>query len=344
MKNIQISLLFILMPLFSVLAQHTFSICAVDTLTGEVGVAGASCVDNIMAPGSNGAVIISSIHPGKGAIHTQAAYLPANQTYGDTLMNRGYTCRQIIDSLLRHDAQGDTTQRQYGVVEIKSGHATSFGYTGPSCPTYKNQISGKNFSIQGNTLLGAKILDSMEARFIRTNGDLACKLMAAMQGAKVVGADSRCAPSGNSSLSSFLRVACPQDISPHYTLNLVVPEGPYGFEPIDSLQKLFNIAHPSCASPIVCSATGWMQNENDVWKSDVFPNPSGQHVTIRIAGDAEGGYTLEVFSVEGKLVLKKQTKNRQELVISKQEVGSGIFFYKISNAAGKGSKGKFEIL
>jgi uncharacterized Ntn-hydrolase superfamily protein len=156
MKNIQISLLFILMPLFSVRAQHTFSICAVDTLTGEVGSAGASCVDNIMAPGSNGAVIISSVHPGKGAIHTQAAYLPANQIYGDTLMNRGYTCRQIIDSLLRHDAQGDTTQRQYGVVEIKGGHATSFGYTGPSCPTYKNQISGKKLFHTRQYVVGRK--------------------------------------------------------------------------------------------------------------------------------------------------------------------------------------------
>ncbi len=165
-----------------------------------------------------------------------------------------------------------------------------------------------------------------------------------MQGAKVVGADSRCAPSGNSSLSSFLRVACPQDVSPHYTLNLVVPEGPYGFEPIDSLQKLFNIAHPSCASPIVCSATGWMQNESEVWKSDVFPNPSGQDVTIRISDGAEGDCTLEIFSVEGKLVLKKQLSNMKELVISKLEVGSGMFFYKISNAAGKNSTGRFEIL
>jgi len=32
--------------------------------------------------------------------HTQAAYLPANQVYGDLLMKRGRTCKEVVDSLL----------------------------------------------------------------------------------------------------------------------------------------------------------------------------------------------------------------------------------------------------
>ena len=42
-------------------AQDTFSIVAVDPATGEVGSAGASCLDNISVPGSGGAIIISDI-------------------------------------------------------------------------------------------------------------------------------------------------------------------------------------------------------------------------------------------------------------------------------------------
>ena len=42
----------------------TFSIVAVDTQTGEVGSAGGSCIAN--------SIIISDIHPGIGAIHTQS--------------------------------------------------------------------------------------------------------------------------------------------------------------------------------------------------------------------------------------------------------------------------------
>ena len=55
----------------SSLLMATFSIVAVDTNTGEVGSAGGSCIA--------GSIIISDLHPGVGAIHTQSYYLPANQ-------------------------------------------------------------------------------------------------------------------------------------------------------------------------------------------------------------------------------------------------------------------------
>ena len=56
-------------------AQDTFSIVAIDTITGEVGSAGASCV----YIAGQGVRILSDVHPGLGAIHTQAYYLSANQ-------------------------------------------------------------------------------------------------------------------------------------------------------------------------------------------------------------------------------------------------------------------------
>ena len=61
----------------------TFSIVAVDTTTGEVGSAGGSCIA--------GSIIISDIHPGVGAIHTQSYYLPSNQNYASSLMDEGYS-------------------------------------------------------------------------------------------------------------------------------------------------------------------------------------------------------------------------------------------------------------
>ena len=68
-----------------------------------------------------------------------------------------------------------------------------------------------NYSIQGNILLGAEILDSMEARFLAATGPLSDRLMACLQGANVPGADSRCLANGTSSLSAFVRVAKPGD-------------------------------------------------------------------------------------------------------------------------------------
>jgi len=52
-------------------AQHTFSIVAVDSLTGEIGSAGATCGDSIVWPGTPGAYLISDVIPGVGAIHNR---------------------------------------------------------------------------------------------------------------------------------------------------------------------------------------------------------------------------------------------------------------------------------
>ena len=53
-----------LLSLSNIYSQHTFSIVAVDTLTGEIGSAGATCGDSIIWPGTPGAYIISDILPG----------------------------------------------------------------------------------------------------------------------------------------------------------------------------------------------------------------------------------------------------------------------------------------
>ena len=70
----------------------TFSIVAVDTTTGEIGSAGGSCIA--------GSIIISDIHPGVGAIHTQSYYLPSNQNYASSLMDQGYSPSEIIEFLI----------------------------------------------------------------------------------------------------------------------------------------------------------------------------------------------------------------------------------------------------
>ena len=64
--------------LFISVSFSTFSIVAVDIETGQVGSAGASCI-----PGS---IIISDIHPGVGAVHTQSYWHVLNQMYASELM------------------------------------------------------------------------------------------------------------------------------------------------------------------------------------------------------------------------------------------------------------------
>ena len=213
------------------LVFSTFSIVAVDTLNHQVGSAGASCIGN--------SVIISDIHPGLGAIHTQSYYLQYNQNYASELMSLGLSPSEIIDMLVENDIQNNSGIRQYGIVDLEENGRSS-AFTGENCIDYKGHITGATYSIQGNILLGEHILTQMESNFINTDGTLADKLMAAMQGANIPGADTRCLNDSISSLSSFIRVSNPEDESNNVFLDLRVNNTLGDSEPIDLLQEMYN--------------------------------------------------------------------------------------------------------
>lgn len=209
----------------------TFSIVAVDTLNNQVGSAGASCIGN--------SVIISDIHPGLGAIHTQSYYLQYNQNYASELMDLGLPPAEIIDILVENDIQNNPGIRQYGIVDLEENGRSS-AFTGENCIDYKGHITGTTYSIQGNILLGEYVLTQMESNFLNTEGTLSDKLMAAMQGANIPGADTRCLEDNISALSSFIRVANPEDNSNNVFLDLRVNNTLGQSEPIDLLQSMYN--------------------------------------------------------------------------------------------------------
>ena len=214
-------------------SEDTFSIVAVDPETNQVGSAGASCI--------GGSIIISDIHPGVGVIHTQSYWSASNQNYASSLMNLNYSPNDIIEELINNDVSNNPSIRQYGIIDLVDG-GRSAAYTGDNCSDYKGHILGDTYAIQGNILLGSEILENMEYQFINTEGTLAEKLMASLQGANIPGADARCLDDNLSSLSAFIRLAEPDDNSIYHldlnvnNVNLVS----YHIDPIDSLQILFD--------------------------------------------------------------------------------------------------------
>ena len=217
--------------IFVSLIFSTFSIVAVDLENGLVGSAGASCIA--------GSIIISDIHPGVGAIHTQSYWSGYNQIMASDMMDLGLSPNEIIDYIVENDVSNNPTIRQYGIVDIYNG-GRSAAYTGSNCMDYKNHILGPNYAIQGNILLDENILLSMEQSFNETIGTFTDKLMAALQGANIAGDDSRCLDNNTSSLSAFIRVAKPLDEEDDYYLDLNVNNTSNGNEPIDLLQELYN--------------------------------------------------------------------------------------------------------
>jgi uncharacterized Ntn-hydrolase superfamily protein len=153
-------------------------------------------------------------------------------------MLEGLSPQEIIDWLVANDAQSNPSIRQYGIVDL-TRNGESAAYTGTNCLDYKNHVIGPGYAIQGNILLGQVIIDNMQSAFLNTSGPLADRLMATLQAAKIVGADTRCAARNTSSQSGFVKVVRIGDGNTPY-LQIVVPDTPVGKDPIDSLQTMFN--------------------------------------------------------------------------------------------------------
>ena len=297
-------------------SQDTFSITAVDPVTGQVGSAGASCIANCL--------ILSDVHPGVGIIHTQAYWNSTNQNYAKSLMNLGLSPQQIIDSLVAHDAQNNPTIRQYGIVDLVGGGRTA-AYTGVNCNNYKNHIIGPTYTIQGNILLGQKVLDSMQARFLNTPGTLADKLMAALQGAKMIGADTRC--TNKSSISAFLRVAKPSDTLGSLYLHLNVGNTTGSNDPIDSLQVLYNqwlLTGIRNLSGEVPTGVTLFQN---------YPNPFNPETKIKFSINGSYLVNIKIFSLTGQeietLFNDNLSTGNYELTWNGSEYASGVYYYML---------------
>ena len=320
MRNITLSILFIITGIINGISQDTFSIVAMDPITGEVGSAGASCVD-LDANNLPTDDFLGELFPGLGAINSQAYYIPANQANARARMNEGYTPNEIIEWLINNDVQNQPQFRQYGIVGKVGENIETAAYTGVATDDYKNDITGPNYSIQGNILLGEEVLNGMEAGFLNTEGDLACKLMGALQGANIVGADFRCTNNGTSSLFAFVKVAQPSDTFGNPSFLLSVRTGSTDqIEPITELQILFDENRD-------CESLALSEFDND-FPFSVYPNPSNDFVSLRALNDSET-YNLRIISITGAVVYTSDFISNTGIDVS--GISKGIYFINITN-------------
>ncbi len=165
----------------------TWSIVVVNTRTGEVAVASITCVEGINLRSWTPVIL-----PGVGAAAAQNMLdRSGNRLLIHDLMLEGMAPDDIIFALASHDTAHNT--RQYGIVDLQARTAY---FNGTSAGDYYGARSGKIgelvYSIQGNVLAGAPVLDEAESTLILTPGDLSEKLIAAMEAAAIMGGDGRC--------------------------------------------------------------------------------------------------------------------------------------------------------
>jgi len=157
----------------------TFSICAYDSDTGELGVAVAS---RFFAVGN----VVPWAKAGVGAVATQSFANTSFGWRGLDLLEEGKSPEEALQMLLKDD--NDPTRRQVGIVAAGGASVT---YTGDECLKWAGGRSGKNYACQGNILAGEAVVTDMEKTFLNAKGSLAERLYAALVAGDAAGGDAR---------------------------------------------------------------------------------------------------------------------------------------------------------
>jgi uncharacterized Ntn-hydrolase superfamily protein len=158
---------------------HTFSIVARDPATGEVGVAVQS---HWFAVGSN----VAWAEAGAGAVATQSFIDPSYGHKGLELLRAGAPAPEALRRLLAADAQREV--RQVAMIDTQ-GRVDAF--TGKLDIADAGHIVGAQFSVQANMMASPKVWPAMAAAFETARGDLADRLLAALEAAQAAGGDIR---------------------------------------------------------------------------------------------------------------------------------------------------------
>ena len=158
---------------------HTYSIVARDAATGEMGVAVQS---HWFSVGS----IVSWAEAGVGAIATQSFVDPAYGPRGLDLMKSGLSAEQALEALMLVDEGRDV--RQVAFIDVLGRVAA---HTGASCIEAADHHVGEGYSVQANMMLNDNVVPAMSKAFESTGGDLADRLMAALEAAQTAGGDIR---------------------------------------------------------------------------------------------------------------------------------------------------------
>jgi uncharacterized Ntn-hydrolase superfamily protein len=159
--------------------RATYSIVARDSTTGELGVAVQSHWFSV-------GPVVPWIEAGVGAVATQSLVEISYGPLGLEMMRSGKTAQQALDGLIRSDA--NPQWRQVGMIDVNGNLAV---HTGKKCIREAGHVSGKDFICMANLMEKATVWQAMADAFTKTPGDLADRMLAALDAAQGEGGDIR---------------------------------------------------------------------------------------------------------------------------------------------------------
>jgi uncharacterized Ntn-hydrolase superfamily protein len=179
-------------------AQATFSLCAIDPATGEAGVIVTTRVPFVGRA-------VPWARAGVGAVATQAWTVVEYGRQGLDLLEQGVAPQEAIERLLAEDKGRE--RRQIGIIDMQGRTAA---HTGKENGDWAGSRQGRNYTVQGNILVGREVIDAVADQFESTEGlgmPLAERLILALAAGQAKGGDRR----WGLFQSAALRVADPND-------------------------------------------------------------------------------------------------------------------------------------
>jgi uncharacterized Ntn-hydrolase superfamily protein len=157
----------------------TYSLVARDPETGELGVAVQS---HYFSVGS----VVSWAEPGIGAVATQSMVDVSYGPRGLELMRAGRSAAGALGELVDRDSRESV--RQVAMIDAAGRVAV---HTGHGCIPEAGHRVGAQMSAQANMMRRDTVPGAMVDAYARTDGDLATKLLAALDAAEAEGGDIR---------------------------------------------------------------------------------------------------------------------------------------------------------
>ncbi len=159
---------------------NTFSITARCARTGQLGVAVSTAVPGV-------GMLCPFVQAGVGAVATQSFVNPYLGLWGLEYLAAGHSATETLELLKGRDA--GLALRQFAVVDRHGGSAA---YSGEGCDGWYGHLTGPDYAVAGNMLVGGATLEAMEGHFaVAPDLPLVERLLGALQAGQNAGGDKR---------------------------------------------------------------------------------------------------------------------------------------------------------
>jgi uncharacterized Ntn-hydrolase superfamily protein len=130
--------------------------------------------------------VVPHVEANVGAIATQGLTNILYGINGLKLLKMGFSPQTALEAMLKEDPERE--KRQVVIID-KNGKAAAF--TGKETQEWKGHIVKKDHVVAGNLLTSARVLEAMTKIFAAAEGNLAERLLLALEAGQEAGGDKR---------------------------------------------------------------------------------------------------------------------------------------------------------